>query len=91
MTIRHETTQNKDENYDTYFVVSYSGLSTKEYTIFVDYKNERITDDVIAYGDWFDISLTDCLTILDSVSKKEKLRRPYSQLLSSKDESKDDT
>ena len=34
MTIRHETTQNKDENYDTYFVVSYSGLSTKEYTIF---------------------------------------------------------
>ncbi|WP_314208231.1 hypothetical protein [Vagococcus salmoninarum] len=91
MTITHDTTQNKDENYDTYFVESYSGLSSKEYTIVVDYKKKTITGDGIAYGDWFDITLIDCLTILDSISKKGKLNRPYSQLLSSKDESKDDT
>lgn len=91
MTIRHESNHTDFENVDTYFIEWHTGLSTKEYTIFVDFERGAITGDVIAYGDWFDIDLDECLTVLDYVTKQGKVRRPFSHLLPLDRYPKDDT
>lgn len=91
MTIRHESNLSNGDNFDTYFVEWYTGLSTKEYTIFVDFERGAITGDVIAYGEWFDIDLDECVKVLNYVTKQGKIRRPFHHLLPLNRKPKDDT
>ena len=61
-------------NYDNYFFTERSPLSTKDITITIDFVDNEITGDCVAYGGWFDLELEDCLRYLDQVDNSEIIR-----------------
>lgn len=91
MTIRLEINHPEFETTDSYFVEWYTGLSTKQYTIIIDFEQGTITGDVIAYGRWVDIDLNECLMVLNHVTKHGNINRPYFHLLPLNRYPKDDT
>lgn len=59
-------------DFDRYNIEVKSQLSTKQYSIVVDYLNNEITGDCVAFGSWFDIELDECLELLNEVLKDNK-------------------
>lgn len=57
-------------------------MSTKEYSIVADFKNEEIIGDCIAYGTWFDIELEECFNFIEIVKKNSwNIKRDFSAIL----------
>lgn len=54
--------EGEEINWDRYHLEEKTLLSTKEVTIILDFKNEEITGDCIAYGGWFELSVDECLS-----------------------------
>lgn len=81
MIINVTSVKNDTSHYDNYFVELRTGLSIKQYTIVVDFVEKFITGDVIAYGDWFDIDLDECLHVLNLVKEQDRLVSDYNHLL----------
>lgn len=64
--------EGKKVDFDRYNIEVKSQLSTKQYSIVVDYLNNEITGDCVAFGSWFDIELDECLELLNEVLKDNK-------------------
>lgn len=60
---------NKGIDFDRYNIEIKSQLSTKQYSIVVDFLSEEISGDCVAYGSWFDIESSECIEILQEVFK----------------------
>lgn len=59
---------------DVYRVESKRALSTQEMSVVVDFENNKITGDCIAYGEWGNLELEECKDILKALPKHEMLR-----------------
>ncbi|HLR71884.1 MAG TPA: hypothetical protein VK085_10705 [Pseudogracilibacillus sp.] len=68
-------------NFDRYNIEVKGQLSTKDYSIVVDFLKKEITGDCVAYGSWFDIELNDCLALLKSVFKTNKPIRDFKLII----------
>lgn len=79
-----ETLKGNDINgvydFDRYNFEVYTGFATKEYAVIVDFIENEVTGDCIAYGSWFDIEETECLFLLESL-EKEDINRDFSSIL----------
>ena len=54
---------------DRYDFEEQSALSTKDVSVVIDFENEEITGDCIAYGGWFELSVDKCLEYIQSIEK----------------------
>ena len=61
-------------DFDIYGFEVKNPLSTSEYSVTIDFKNNKISGEYIAYGEWNDLEIEDCLVILDTLTDEEKLR-----------------
>lgn len=61
-------------DFDRYGFEVKNPLSTSEYSVTIDFKNNKISGEYIAYGEWNDLEIEDCLVILDTLTDEEKLR-----------------
>lgn len=61
-------------DFDMYGFEVKNPLSTSEYSVTIDFKNNKISGEYIAYGEWNDLEIEDCLVILDTLTDEEKLR-----------------
>lgn len=61
-------------DFDIYSFEVKNPLSTSEYSVTIDFKNNKISGEYIAYGEWNDLEIEDCLVILDTLTDEEKLR-----------------
>ena len=48
-------------DFDRYNLEEQSQISTKQISIVIDFKNEEISGDIVAHGDWYDLSVDECL------------------------------
>lgn len=71
------TYENIKMDFDRYNIEVKSQLSTKDYSVIVDFKNNEITGDCVAYGSWFDIELDECLELLKEIFKTNKPIRNF--------------
>lgn len=72
--------ENQKLNFDRYDIEVGTSFSTKEYSIVVDFINEDITGECIAYGSWFDIEEVECLELLEIILKDNKPKRVFSHI-----------
>jgi len=54
---------------DRYDFEEQSPLSTKEVSVVIDFENEEIEGDCIAYGGWYELSVDECLEYIQSIDK----------------------
>lgn len=66
---------------DIYYLEKRSPLSTKEYTIRVDFLNEKISGDCIAHRSWFDLEKEECLEILELMLIDNQPKRDFSHII----------
>ena len=71
----------KEVDFDRYDIEVGSQISTKEYSIVVDFKNKEITGDCVAYGSWYDIEEKEAVELLKEVMKNNKPIRDFTGLL----------
>ncbi|PET92225.1 hypothetical protein CN527_30805 [Bacillus cereus] len=74
------TYENKEYDFDRYNFIKKRPLSTHETSVVVDYKNNEITGDTIAYGSWYDIELEECIDYLKTLQPNE-IKRDFSDIL----------
>lgn len=72
--------ENQELNFDRYDIEVGTPFSTKEYSIVVDFLNEEITGECIAYGSWFYIEEKECLELLEIILKDNKPVRDFSHI-----------
>ena len=61
--------EGKKMDFDRYNIEEQSQISTKQISIVIDFKNEEITGDIVAHGDWYDLSLEECLEYIKVIDK----------------------
>jgi hypothetical protein len=59
----------KSFDYDIYELEYQTQISTKQITIVVDFKNEEITGDIVAHGNWYDLTIEECLEYIEIIDK----------------------
>ena len=67
-------------DFDRYNFVERSPFSTKEISVVVDFKNEEITGDKIAYGSWYEIETCGCVEFLETL-KTTDIKRDFTSIL----------
>ncbi|WP_202874201.1 hypothetical protein [Carnobacterium maltaromaticum] len=73
-------TINKDVyDFDRYDFEVKSPLSSKEYSVTTDFQNSEIRGEYIAYGEWNNLDIEECLEILDTLTEKE-MKRDFSSI-----------
>lgn len=63
---------NEPMDFDRYDIEIKSQLSTKEYSIVVDFLDDEITGECVAYGLWHDIEQNECIELLQEVFKNNE-------------------
>lgn len=61
-------------DFDRYVFESKSGLSTKDISVVVDFEDNEISGDMVAYGDWFDLTQEECIEYLSTLEEHQILR-----------------
>ena len=74
--------EKQDLDYERYNIDTYTGLSTKEYSIIVDFKDREISGDCIAFGSWFDIEVSEACNFLLKILEEKQMERDFSDILS---------
>ncbi|MEK4153364.1 MULTISPECIES: hypothetical protein [Carnobacterium] len=64
-------------DFDRYDFEVKSPLSSKEYSVTIDFKNSEIRGDYVAYGEWNNLDIDECLEILDTLTEEE-IKRDFS-------------
>lgn len=54
---------------DRYDFEEQSALSKKEVSVVIDFENEEIAGDCFAYGEWFELSVDECLAYIPFIDK----------------------
>lgn len=67
-------------NMDNYLVEIKTAMSTKEFSVQVDFLNNEITGDTVQFGEWYELELEQCLVILSIIAEQGKLFRDYRYL-----------
>jgi len=69
-----DNSENKEYDFDRYNFDTYSQIATKETSIVVDFINNEISGDRVAYGSWYDIEVDECIELLETLQPHEILR-----------------
>lgn len=72
--------KNQELNFNRYDIEVCTSFSTKECSIVIDFINEEITGESIAYGSWFDIEEIECLELLEIILENNKPKRILSHI-----------
>lgn len=72
---------NTNIDLDRYTIEVSTAMATKEYSVVVDFLNEEVTGDCIAYGLWFDIEIEDCIELLEFISDRNKSKRDFKHII----------
>ena len=72
--------ENEKYDFDRYNFIKRTPLSTQEISIIVDFKENEITGDTIAYGSWYDLELEECIDYLITLQPSE-IKRDFTDLL----------
>lgn len=75
------TYDNKHYDFDRYDFIKKTPLSTQEISVIVDFKNNELSGDKIAYGEWGNIETAECIDFLKTLTPDEILR-DFSHLIS---------
>jgi len=73
--------ENKEVDFDRYNIEIITGIATKHYNIVVDFINEEITGDCVAYGSWFDIEATEGIYLLEEILADNKPIRDFTEII----------
>lgn len=74
----------KPVDYDYYLIEFHTAMATKEVTVcvgFADEDDNRISGDIIAYGEWGQLEVNDCKEYLIMIKNEGKMIRDYTQYL----------
>lgn len=66
--------QTEGLNQDLYLLEEKRAMSTLEISIYVDFADSEIRGDVIAYGNWEDLSTEECIEYLQAVPVEKRVR-----------------
>ena len=72
---------NRNIDWDRYTIEVSTAMATKEFSVVVDFINEEITGDCIAYGLWFDIETEDCMELLKTIFETNKPKRDFKHII----------
>lgn len=72
--------ENKEYNFDRYSFETRSQISTQETSVTVDFGENKIYGDRIAYGSWYDIEVDECIEFLRTL-KPHEIKRDFSSLI----------
>ncbi|EUJ35763.1 hypothetical protein [Brochothrix campestris] len=75
------TTAPESYDFDRYNFEYRTGLSTKECSITIDFKNNEIRGDMIAYGSWWELEVFECFPYLEFVLENKQSRRSFEAIL----------
>ncbi|MCP6847089.1 hypothetical protein JKQ17_14705 [Listeria monocytogenes] len=73
-----ETINGKEYDFDRYDLIDRTALSTKEISVVVSFlpdDTDKITGDIIAYGEWGDLDKSECIEYLNYVKSIRKFGR----------------
>lgn len=71
---------NQKYDFDRYNFITCSPVATKEISVVVDFANDEISGDKIAYGSWFKIELIECIELLETL-KPCDIKRDFKNIL----------
>lgn len=86
MTILESTEQikgiynNQKYDFDRYNFITRSPLATKEVSVIVDFTNNEISGDEIAYGSWYDIETIECIELLETLNPFD-IKRDFNKII----------
>ena len=86
MTILESTEQikgiydNQKCDFDRYNFITRSALATKEISVVVDFANDEITGDKIAYGPWYEIETSECIELLETLNPCD-IKRNFNNII----------
>ena len=75
------TEDNEEFDIDNYLIEIKSGLATRQFHITVDFINQELTGDCVAYGGWFDIDTDECIEIMELFLIDNKPNRDFTHIL----------
>ena len=70
-----EVDNNKPQDFDLYEIEARSPMSTREITLTVDFIEKKVSGDIIAFGDWYDLDIESVNEILKQLKKEEQTLR----------------
>ncbi|CAH0417538.1 hypothetical protein WFA24289_01880 [Periweissella fabaria] len=71
-------------DFDRYDLIDRTALSTKEISVVVSFipdDNNKITGDIIAYGEWGDLDKNECIEYLNYVKSIGKIKREFNMYI----------
>lgn len=66
---------NEKYNFDLYQIEARSPMSTKEISLTVDFIEKKISGDIIAFGDWYDLYKETVIEIIKQIEKENQTLR----------------
>lgn len=66
---------NEKYNFDLYQIEARSPMSTKEISLTVDFIEKKISGDIIAFGDWYDLDKETVIEIIKQIEKENQTLR----------------
>lgn len=55
--------------YETYYVISRYGCSTREVSLYKDSKDDKWTGDIIEFGEWYDLDDEDVAEVINFIKE----------------------
>ncbi|QWG92815.1 hypothetical protein [Bacillus mycoides] len=74
------TYDNKKYDFDRYDFIVKPAFTEKEISIVVDFEGNKITGDIIAYGEWGNLELEECINYLKTLQPSE-IKRDFNHLI----------
>lgn len=62
-------------DFDLHQIEARSPMSTREITLTVDFIEKKVSGDIIAFGDWYDLDIESVNEILKQLKKEEQTLR----------------
>lgn len=75
------TFDNVETDWDRYNIEIWSPVSTKEYTVNIDFINRNITGDCIKYGSRYVLESEECIELLKVILENNKPLRDLSMII----------
>ena len=66
---------NKKYDFDLYEIEARSPMATREISLIVDFIEKKVSGDIIAFGDWYDLDIESVNEILKQLKKEEQTLR----------------
>lgn len=72
--------ENRKYDFDRYNFIARSPIATKEISVVVDFVNDEISGDTIAYGSWYDIEIIECIELLETLQPCD-IKRDFKRII----------